>query len=211
MRSAHPFSSASADHRRMKVLLLGDAGVGKTSVLCQFVNREFSTHYRPTVGADFVSRQLEVDGTFLTLQIWDTAGQERFRSLASSYFRGTEVCVLVYDVTSESSFENIDMWWEVFRRECAPLHPSFPFLLLGNKSDEADKRAVPTDTAHRYAADRHFLFHEVSAKTCDNVAEAFDAVVRQSIQISKLDQETAACPQIDVLGESAVQTKKCPC
>jgi Ras-related protein Rab-7A len=84
---------------------LGGAGVGKTSLLNQFVNREFTAQYKATIGSDFSSKQLDVDGKFVTLQIWDTAGQERFQSLGPTFYRGTDCCILVYDVTRPASFE----------------------------------------------------------------------------------------------------------
>ena len=91
--------------RIKKVLLLGDAAVGKTSVLNQFVNRDFAASYRATIGSDFLSRQIEIDDRFLTLQIWDTAGQERFKSLGPTFYRGTDCCIFVYDVTNPESFQ----------------------------------------------------------------------------------------------------------
>jgi Ras-related protein Rab-7A len=204
--------SSSVFSRQMKVVFLGDAGVGKTSILNQFVNRDFSLQYRPTIGADFTSRQVEVDGTFLTLQLWDTAGQERYRSLASSFFRGAEICVLVYDITSQTSFDNIAAWYDIFRNQCAPLHPRFPFLLLGNKTDDERHRAVSVATGQDFASDNGFLFFEVSAKLADRIPDALEAVVRASLEVSQVSEEIEsttqlACEEIEL----TIAKKECHC
>jgi Ras-related protein Rab-7A len=205
------FSESSVDHRQMKVLLLGEAGAGKTSILNQFVNREFSAQYRPTVGADFISRQMEVDGTFLTLQIWDTAGQERYRSLAFTYFRGAEICVLCYDITSEHSFEAVDAWYQVFTQQFSTLHPDFPFLLLANKCDDIAHRVVTTERGRKYAVSKNFQFYEVSAKMCDNITDAFESVVRQALQMSRHPQQMTSLAKIDIEEDRVDRPKKCDC
>jgi Ras-related protein Rab-7A len=206
------YKSSSVCSRQMKVLFLGDAGVGKTSILNQFVNREFSSQYRPTVGADFTSRQMEVDGTFLTLQLWDTAGQERYRSLASSFFRGAEICVLVYDITSQSSFDSVNVWFDIFRQQCSPLHPRFPFLLLGNKTDDERHRVIPVATGQEFALSNGFLFFEVSAKMGDRIPDALEAVVRASLEASQVTEEIDTSAEIHF--EEIVQRtakEKCMC
>jgi Ras-related protein Rab-7A len=176
--------------------VLGDAGVGKTSILNQFVNREFSLTFLPTVGADFTSRQMEIDGNFFTLQLWDTAGQERYRSLASSFFRGAEICVLVYDITSQTSFDSITVWYDIFRQQCSPLHPRFPFLLLGNKTDDERHRVVPIAIGQEFADSRGFLFFEVSAKMAERIPDALEAVVRASLEVSHVSEEIDSSTQV---------------
>jgi Ras-related protein Rab-7A len=199
------------DYRKIKVLILGESGAGKTSVLSQFVMREFSPNYRPTIGADYVSRQMEIDGSFLTLQIWDTAGQERFRSLGSSFFRGTDICVFVYDLTSEETFESVDGWYQLFRRECDPLPQNFPFLLLGNKVDDAKRRVVAKEKGQKVAEEHDFIFYEVSAKSCDNIVDAFDAVVRRYLELLMPAKEEKTVNPVEM--ETPVQAgqRQCPC
>jgi Ras-related protein Rab-7A len=197
---------------KVKVLILGDSAVGKTAILGQFVNREFTTQYRPTIGSDFTSRQVEVNGSFVTLQIWDTAGQERYRALAPRFFRGTDICVFVYDVTLESSFESIKTWHRVFVHECSPIRESFPFLLLGNKIDDGGKRVVATERGRQLAGEHDFLFFEVSAKSCENVADAFEAVVKRAMERRGPFEEKEFHGRMDL--DNADQPQRagaCPC
>jgi Ras-related protein Rab-7A len=182
---------ASRGRQMLKLLLLGDAGVGKTSLLNQFVNREFTAQYKATIGSDFSSKQLDVDGKFVTLQIWDTAGQERFQSLGPTFYRGTDCCILVYDVTRPPSFQSITKWREEFSKQLGLSNADdFPFLLLGNKSDLPSK-AVQQSAVREYAdMNGGMLFYEVSAKTGDNVQTGFEAIVRKALEKTPKDDFT---------------------
>lgn len=116
------------------------SSVGKTSLMNQYVNKRFSNQYKATIGADFLTREVEIDGRTITMQIWDTAGQERFQSLGVAFYRGADCCVLVHDVTNQKSFDTLDSWRDEFLVQACPRDAdSFPFLLLGNKSDVADE------------------------------------------------------------------------
>uniref|UniRef100_A0A8D8R0A1 Ras-related protein Rab-7b n=1 Tax=Cacopsylla melanoneura TaxID=428564 RepID=A0A8D8R0A1_9HEMI len=119
-----------------KVVILGNAAVGKTSLLNQFVNNKFSNQYKATIGADFLTKDIFLDNRIVTLQIWDTAGQERFQSLGVAFYRGADCCVLVCDVTAPSSFQSLSSWKDEFLIQAAPADPdNFPFVVLGNKVD----------------------------------------------------------------------------
>lgn len=179
---------ASRGRQMLKLLLLGDAGVGKTSLLNQFVNREFTAQYKATIGSDFSSKQLDIDGKFITLQIWDTAGQERFQSLGPTFYRGTDCCILVYDVTKPASFENIKKWRNEFSMQLGLSNADdFAFLLLGNKSDLPEK-AVQQSAAREFAQmNGDMLFYEVSAKTSDNVQTAFESIVKRALEKAPKD------------------------
>jgi len=120
----------------LKVVILGDSGVGKTSLMNQFVNRKFQSQYKATIGADFLTKELEVDGRPVTMQIWDTAGQERFQSLGVAFYRGADCCVLVYDSNDERTLQSLDSWRDEFLRQAGPSDAeAFPFVVLGNKVD----------------------------------------------------------------------------
>jgi Ras-related protein Rab-7A len=98
----------------LKVIILGDSGVGKTSLMNQFVNRKFNSQYKATIGADFLTKEISLTNTQVTMQIWDTAGQERFQSLGVAFYRGADCCVLVYDTCNLKSFETLDSWRDEF-------------------------------------------------------------------------------------------------
>ncbi|KAJ7978376.1 Ras-related protein Rab7 [Quillaja saponaria] len=120
----------------LKVIILGDSGVGKTSLMNQYVNRKFSNQYKATIGADFLTKEVQFEDRLFTLQIWDTAGQERFQSLGVAFYRGADCCVLVYDVNSMKSFDNLNNWREEFLIQASPSDPeNFPFVVIGNKID----------------------------------------------------------------------------
>ncbi|TYJ36190.1 hypothetical protein E1A91_A05G291100v1 [Gossypium mustelinum] len=101
----------------LKVIVLGDSGVGKTSLMNQYVHKKFSQQYKATIGADFVTKELQIEDRLVTLQIWDTAGQERLQSLGVAFYRGADCCVLVYDVNVMKSFDSLDNWHDEFLKQ----------------------------------------------------------------------------------------------
>ena len=174
---------ASRSRQMLKFLLLGDSGVGKTAILNQYVDRKFNELYKATIGSDFSSKQVDIDGIFITLNIWDTAGQERFQSLGPTFYRGTDCCILVYDVTKPQSFENIKKWKNEFTMQLGLSDSDdFPFLLLGNKTDLPEK-SVEETTAREYAKNNgDMLFYEVSSKIGDNIQEAFISLAKKTLE-----------------------------
>ena len=167
--------------RMVRGIVLGDACVGKTAVINQFVNREFSGHYKATIGSDFISKQMELDDGFVTLQIWDTAGQERYRSLGSSFYRHADCCIIVYDISNHHSFDSILSWIDDFTPYIEGEKNDFPFLLLGNKSD-LDAREVSYDEGKAISEQNNMMFFEVSAKTSENINNGFQAVAQLAIE-----------------------------
>merc|ERR1712054_249038 len=118
----------------LKVIILGDSSVGKTSLMNQYVNKKFNTQYKATIGADFLTKEVSIPERVVTMQIWDTAGQERFQSLGVAFYRGADACILVFDVTSKKSFDALDTWRDEFLVQASPGDPEkFPFVVLGNK------------------------------------------------------------------------------
>merc|ERR1712086_1037225 len=141
---------ASRKRTLLKVIILGDSGVGKTSLMNQYVNRKFSKQYKATIGADFLTKEVQVDDRLVTMQIWDTAGQERFQSLGVAFYRGADCCVLVHDVNTAKTFENLENWRDEFLIQASPNDPdNFPFVVLGNKVDvdEGASRVVSVEEA----------------------------------------------------------------
>ena len=167
---------ARAYDHLVKILLVGDSGVGKSSLLARFISDSFDEQ-GPTVGVDFKLKHVDVDGTRLKLTVWDTAGQERFRTLTSSYYRGAHGVVFVYDVTSRESFENARETWRKEVEMYGTIANSVK-IVIGNKIDREDERTVARKEGVAFAKEYGCLFLECSAKTKVRVAEAFDELVK---------------------------------
>ncbi|RPA76590.1 hypothetical protein BJ508DRAFT_417508 [Ascobolus immersus RN42] len=168
----------------LKVIILGDSGVGKTSLMNQYVNKKFSSSYKATIGADFLTKEVMVDDRLVTMQLWDTAGQERFQSLGVAFYRGADCCVLVYDVNNSKSFDMLDSWRDEFLIQASPNFPeSFPFVVLGNKIDvEESKRQISQKRAMAYCQSKgNIPYFETSAKEAIHVEEAFEVIARNAL------------------------------
>ncbi|CAG5124122.1 unnamed protein product [Candidula unifasciata] len=161
--------------RDVKVCLLGESGVGKSSIVMRFVTEKFKKALESTIGASFMTKTIYVDESTYKFQIWDTAGQEKYRALAPMYYRGSAAAIIVYDVTRETSFHAVKSWVQELQRH----GPSKIVLAIaGNKCDLEDLREVREKDAQEYAREIGAVFCETSAMTAVNVAELFDAIAR---------------------------------
>ncbi|CDK26068.1 unnamed protein product [Kuraishia capsulata CBS 1993] len=159
-----------------KLLLIGDSGVGKSCLLLRFAEDTYTPDYISTIGVDFKIKTIELDGKVIKLQIWDTAGQERFRTITSSYYRGAHGIIIVYDVTDQESYNNVNQWLQEIDRYATS---SVMKLLVGNKSDLVDKKVVEYSTAKEFADSRDLKFLETSALDSTNVEKAFSTMAQQ--------------------------------
>jgi len=170
----------------VKVIVVGDFGVGKTSLMNQFVLGEFTNRYPRGLGSqiDWIIKQFMAGEQLVTIQIWDTIGQERYQGLGVSFFRDCDCCVLVYDVTQTSSFEHLDARRDEVLALAAPRDPGqLPFVLLGNKIDLEHQRVVPLKRAHAWCqAKNNMPYFETSAKEAIFVDVAFLEVARLALQ-----------------------------
>lgn len=170
-----------------KVVIIGDASVGKTSVILRYVNNTFSDNVKPTIGCDHYDKDINVQGQNVKLSIWDTAGQERFRGLSSSYYKKARCVIIVFDITKKSSFDKIDFW----RDEIANFaDPDVLVMLVGNKVDLQDKRTVLKDEATNYVNKHKFsLYMETSAlENAEGQIEKLFSLVAEKI-LEKMKQE----------------------
>lgn len=163
----------------LKVLIIGDVAVGKSSIANRYVNQTFSYDYKVTIGADFLLKELQLNDNYITLQIWDTAGQERYQSFNTPFYRGADCALLVYDITDPITFKNIDKWLENLRINS---HSELPVVVVGNRYDLTHLREVSYAKADAWCSSQRLKYFEVSAKTGENVEEVFDFIVRTAVK-----------------------------
>jgi Rab family protein len=191
-----------------KVVLIGDSGVGKSNLLSRFARDEFSLDTRSTIGVEFATRTVRVDGKLVKAQIWDTAGQERYRAITSAYYRGAVGALVVYDVTRRVTFENAERWLAELRDHT---DANIVVMLVGNKADLRHLRAVSPQDAGAFAEKHRTFSMETSALESTNVEGAFTEVLGEIYRVvSKkaldIGDDPAAPPRgrtIDVSGRGA--------
>lgn len=223
----------STKRQLLKIIILGDSGVGKTSLMHQYVNHKFDSRYKATIGADFLTKDVEVNGRVVTLQIWDTAGQERFQSLGSAFYRGADACILVFDVTQQESFAHVGSWLEEFSIQAGRCDS----VLVGNKTDLEERRQVASKTVQAWCAKQNaeaansanggaggaagdgptpeMKYFEASAKENAGVEEAFVAVAQLALAKKATVEESAPMPQTVNLSQAqpaqASSSSACSC
>ncbi|XP_004078415.1 ras-related protein Rab-11A [Oryzias latipes] len=157
-----------------KVVLIGDSGVGKSNLLSRFTRNEFNLESKSTIGVEFATRSIQVEGKTVKAQIWDTAGQERYRAITSAYYRGAVGALLVYDIAKHLTYENAERWLKELQDHA---DSNIVIMLVGNKSDLRHLRAVPTDEARAFAEKHGLSFLETSALDSSNVELAFQTIL----------------------------------
>ncbi|KAI4387120.1 hypothetical protein MLD38_004975 [Melastoma candidum] len=163
-----------------KVVLIGDSAVGKSQILSRFARNEFSLDSKATIGVEFQTRTMLIQHKSVKAQIWDTAGQERYRAVTSAYYRGAVGAMLVYDITRRQSFDHIPRWLEELRGHA---DKNIVIMLIGNKTDLENQRAVPTEDAKEFAEKEGLFFLETSALNATNVETAFLTVLTEIFNI----------------------------
>ncbi|XP_032441626.1 ras-related protein Rab-15 [Xiphophorus hellerii] len=191
-----------------RLLLLGDSGVGKTCLLCRFTDNEFHPSHISTIGVDFKMKTLLIDGIKVRIQIWDTAGQERYQTITKQYYRRAQGIFLVYDITSERSFQHI-MKWASDVDEYAP--DKVRKILVGNKSDDMEKRQVATEQGVKLAMAYGMDFFETSAFTNHNITETFTRLAEQVLAANKKDLDLLRISLNDELNLTALEEEEGLC
>mmetsp|Transcript_23192 Transcript_23192/g.30287 ORF Transcript_23192/g.30287 Transcript_23192/m.30287 type:complete len:205 (+) Transcript_23192:193-807(+) len=194
----------------LKLLMLGDTGVGKTCLLLRYSNDMFKSMYITTIGIDYKSKFIEVDSMKLRLQIWDTAGQERFRTITVSYFKGAHGIMLVYDITDRETFDNISHWITQIKEHA---DSKVTIVLVGNKSDKGEERQVQEEEGRALAESYNVKFFETSAKDNLNVSEAYEQLARETKdKMLEKESQTTQSENIMVQAPTAPpgsKSKKC--
>ena len=164
-----------------KILIIGESGVGKTCFLLRYAENSFVANHLLTIGIDFKIKVIEIEGKNIKLQIWDTAGQDRFRTITKTYYKGSHGVILVYDVCDERSFGNVKNWVNQIEQNAKS---SICKVLVGNKCDKAE-RVITEEQGRKLAEEYNMKFYETSAKTGQNVEEAFTYLTGEILKIYK--------------------------
>lgn len=173
-----------------KIVIVGDAGVGKSSIMLQFTDDHFDDHVPSTIGVDFKFKVLTIGGQKIKVIIWDTAGQERFRTLTSSYYRGAQGIILVYDVTRKDTFDNLSVWLQEVEQYSADGGRDVIKVLVGNKVDKP--KVVARDSAEGWARAQAMMFLEVSAKTKQGIQQVFLELIQKILDNPVLVERASA-------------------
>ena len=167
--------------------------------------------YKSTIGADFLTKEVSIDGSVLQIQLWDTAGAERFNSMGPSFYRNSECCILVFDLTDPKSFEVVETWRDEFLNQLSPKDPEkFPFVLLGNKCDKVGDRKVQEEKIKKYCESKNGIpYFETSAKDSTNVDKAFEEVAKLALKRSSTD-DIVFIPKVELKATNQrTQQKNC--
>ena len=163
---------------KLKLIVVGNQGTGKSCILNRFVNETFEENYQATIGLDFQSKNITIHDQDVRLIIYDTAGQEKFRSLIPMYIRESQIILLVYDIADKESFDSMPKWIHEVKEV---LNKEVVFVLIGNKVDLEDQRKVSYEEGKKLAEQNNFVFQEVSAKTGKNFENLFEVQIFESI------------------------------
>jgi len=180
-----------------KVVLIGDSGVGKSNLLSRFTRNEFNLESKSTIGVEFATRSISVDGKTVKAQIWDTAGQERYRAITSAYYRGAVGALLVYDIAKHQTYVNVTRWLKELRDHA---DSNIVIMLVGNKSDLRHLRAVPTDEAKQFATENDLNFIETSALDGSAVESAFQNILTEIYRIVSSKQLESSADAVKAPG-----------
>ena len=163
-----------------KVVLIGDMKVGKTNIVSRYIKNEFNKDSMSTIGVEFGSKELVIEGHNVKVQIWDTAGQEKYKSITNAYYKGAKGAFVVYDITNKNSFDNADNWLNNLR---ASADKKCSIILIGNKSDLENKREVSIEQGEEKAKNSEIAFMETSALSGDNIDKAFEIMINEAYKI----------------------------
>jgi len=197
--SSDPSSANSSQNKPsnyqyiFKLILIGNSGVGKSSILQRYMKHTFEENYKCTIGVDFLMKSIVINGQTVKLQLWDTAGQEKYKSMVSSYYRGANVALIVFDITNHQSFDALPLWIENFYKN-GPEQKNI--ILIGNKKDLADLRQVTQQEAESFSETNNMMYFETSAKEGDNIEYIFNYAAEKLLEFYGGNNEAILKKQI---------------
>ena len=193
----------------VKCIVIGDTSTGKTSIVRRYIDNQFETNYCTTIGVDFKQKSLLVGTNLVKLQLWDTAGQEKFRVMAKSYYKGSQACLIIYDVTRKDSYSNVKSWCDQYIDSVTEEKPCV--IIVGNKSDLKDQRAITTEEGKALAEKLSCKFCECSAKEGgDSFNQMFDSLFEDCIN-KAIEQKEQAKRETFKLSHNTPPPKKGGC
>ena len=182
-----------------KIVVVGDCAVGKSNILSRYINNQFSKESKSTIGVELSSKCFKIDNKVIKINIWDTAGQERFTSITSAYYKGAKGALIVYDITRQDTFDNIDKWLRELRLK---INADIKVFIIGNKSDLSLLRQVDYEEAKQKAEKLKVKLYETSALDSKNINEAFKTLI---IDIYRSSLE---CNNNDITGGFSLKKKQ---
>ena len=180
-----------------KVVLVGDSGVGKTNILSKYIKNEFHEDSKSTIGVEFGSKQLKIEGHKIKAQIWDTAGQEKYKAITSAYYKGAKGAFVVYDITRKETFNSVDRWINDLKTSA---DKNLTIIMIGNKCDLEDQRQVSADQGEEKGKSYAVAFMETSAFSGENIDKAFGNLINEIYK--KCYEEMTADDDLDIIGKS---------
>ncbi len=204
-----PNSNVKEEYK-FKVVVVGDSGVGKTNLIKRFINDTFNKDSKATVGVEFLSKTYLINQEVFKIEIWDTAGQERYKSITAAYYKGAKGAMIVYDVTNQTSFDNVDNWANEIKEKAAR---NINLMIVGNKTDLTDKIVVTSEVATEKAKALEIPIMETSALDSTNVKEAFYQLLREMYKsvkdlMKEYEQKQAGTPVEQDSNGVALDTKE---
>ncbi|XP_026731662.1 ras-related protein Rab-18A [Trichoplusia ni] len=192
----------------LKILVIGESGVGKSSIILAFTTGDYNASFPATIGVDYKCKIMDVNGVKVKLGIWDTAGQERYRTLTSSFYRDAHGAILVYDVSEPKSLAKLNEWAEEL--QVYSTKKNIVCLVVGNKIDKQN-RAVPREQGQAFAQKHRMLFIESSAKTQEGISLAFEELVQKIIETPGLWETEGSSSNIRISNEERRQQQESSC
>ena len=188
-----------------KIVIIGDSGVGKTNLIGRYLKNEYKEDSKATVGVEFGEKKYEINGLKIKAQIWDTAGQERYRAITSMYYKGAKGGLIVFDLSSKSTFQNVEKWFNEIKKTA---DPTINLILIGNKSDLKDKRQISTEEGENKAKEMNVPYLETSALNADNADKAFDLLIQEITKKMKKEIEEEEYAENDIHDDNKIQDVK---